>query len=188
MLRSLLHHSKNRLTRNELKLIFVACAFPIHIWAIVLGLREVPAWLLRLNPGELIGMFSYVLVFALVESALVFVITVVLVWFLPDRLLASGEAEPITNRVAAAASMITLAVVISLALHLFPMILDSVGFLFTLALLAPVGLGSAILWFRSRSRPGFLIRKGLSQLAMLTFTYLIFDLFGLIVVIFRNLT
>ena len=76
-------------------MLFAACAFPVHVWAIVNVLRELPAWLLRLSLWELIGVISYTLVFTLVES-LLFLLTLVLpATILParlyrDRLVATG--------------------------------------------------------------------------------------------------
>lgn len=76
-------------------MLLAACAFPVHVWAIVNVLRELPAWLLRLNVWELVGVISYTLVFSLVESLLFLLALVLLAVFLPkrlyrDRLVATG--------------------------------------------------------------------------------------------------
>jgi hypothetical protein len=76
--------SKLRLpSRNDLFLAYAACALPIFIWSIYHVLRELPAWILRLNTWDLIGAVAYTQAFALVESTIVFVILIVLAVILP---------------------------------------------------------------------------------------------------------
>lgn len=63
----------------------VACVFPIFAWSTVSMLREVPVWVLRLNAWDLIGMIAYNQAFALLESALVFLVLVLGALLLPPR-------------------------------------------------------------------------------------------------------
>jgi hypothetical protein len=81
------HFVQNRFSsRREIFLIFCACVFPIHIWAIVNTLRELPSYLLRLNLIETTSIFCYTLFFALIESISISTILVLLSALLPTRL------------------------------------------------------------------------------------------------------
>ena len=66
-------------------LIFAAVAFPIHVWAIIGALREVPAWILRLSVWDVIGVMSYTLVIALLETLLVTLGIELLTTLLPEQ-------------------------------------------------------------------------------------------------------
>lgn len=64
---------------------FAMIVFVIHIWSIYNLLVEVPAWILRLSMWELVGVVSYTLVFALVESLIILFVFVVFAAILPER-------------------------------------------------------------------------------------------------------
>lgn len=57
-------------SRTELLLALVACTIPVHLWAVLSFLSQVPPLLLRLTPWELVGAFGYLGTLALVESLL----------------------------------------------------------------------------------------------------------------------
>jgi hypothetical protein len=73
------------LAANQIKQLFLAVVFPIHFWAILLFILNAPnpqnanAW------GEALAIAGYILLFALVESAAVFVVLLLLAWLLPRR-------------------------------------------------------------------------------------------------------
>jgi hypothetical protein len=82
-----MHFIQNRfISRREIFLLFSACVFPIHIWAIVNTLRELPSYLLRLNLIEITSIFCYTLFFALIESISISAILILLSALLPTRL------------------------------------------------------------------------------------------------------
>jgi hypothetical protein len=66
--------------------LFAACAFPVHTWAILRLLNELPAWLLRLSTAETAGVVAYTLAYTLLESSVLFVFLVLLAAFLPGEL------------------------------------------------------------------------------------------------------
>lgn len=77
---------KQRLpSRSALWLALAACAFPINIWAIIQSVQEVSAWILRMSLWELIGVVSYPLFGALLETLLVFAGFVLLAVILPEN-------------------------------------------------------------------------------------------------------
>jgi hypothetical protein len=62
----------NHYSRRGLWSLFLLSAFPLHLWTLFLALRDI-SWLWeRTNLFDAIGVLSYALVFAFVESLLVF--------------------------------------------------------------------------------------------------------------------
>lgn len=72
--------------------IFIVCVFITHVWSIFNVLREVPAWVLYLNAGELIGGIAYTQVFALIDSLLLIAGILVVGFLLPRRYFADRFA------------------------------------------------------------------------------------------------
>jgi hypothetical protein len=59
------------------------CALPLHAWTLVLAFRDL-SWVAdRTNAWDAVGVLSYGLVFALVESILLFLVAVLLGYLLP---------------------------------------------------------------------------------------------------------
>jgi hypothetical protein len=76
---------KQRLvSRDQVMITFAVIVFVVHIWSIYNLLVEVPAWLLRLSSWELVGVISYTLVFALIESLIILIILVFVATILPE--------------------------------------------------------------------------------------------------------
>jgi hypothetical protein len=63
----------------------VVSAFLIHIWAIINMFHDVPAMLLYMTRNEFIGSLAYNMLFALIETIIVFLIMVALGLILPGR-------------------------------------------------------------------------------------------------------
>ena len=72
-------------TREGAVTTFAMIVFVIHIWSIYNLLVEVPAWILRLSTWELVGVVSYTLVFAMVESLIILFAFVIFAAILPER-------------------------------------------------------------------------------------------------------
>ncbi|MGB2964816.1 MAG: hypothetical protein WBB69_12605 [Anaerolineales bacterium] len=67
-----------RFEKDELWQIFVAAAFPLHVWAIILFLNDI-SWIAeRTNVWDAIGVAGYGIVFSGLESILVWLIMVVI--------------------------------------------------------------------------------------------------------------
>ena len=61
-----------RYTRQGLWSLFLMCAFPLHAWTLILAFRDI-SWLTdRTNAWDAVGVTSYGLVFAFVESMVLF--------------------------------------------------------------------------------------------------------------------
>jgi len=64
--------------KQELWSLFLMCAFPLYFWTLLLAFRDV-SWLTeRTNAWDAVGVVSYGMVFASVESVIVFIIAVLL--------------------------------------------------------------------------------------------------------------
>lgn len=72
-------------TRKELSQLFLVCAFPIHVWAIVMGFRDFSWVAERTSTWDAVGLLSYAVVFALVETLGVFVILLLIGFFTPRQ-------------------------------------------------------------------------------------------------------
>lgn len=55
-------------SRKTVLLLFVAVAFPIHLWAIIITLLRVPAYLLHLSLAQTLGVLAYTFTAILLES------------------------------------------------------------------------------------------------------------------------
>jgi hypothetical protein len=81
--------SKSRyLQAGDLALVFLACVFPIHLWAIWNLMQVIPAWILRSTPWELVGVIAYIQMVALIESVILFGFLFSLGLLLPNKLFA----------------------------------------------------------------------------------------------------
>jgi len=72
-------------TRKGLYQLFMVCAFPIHVWAIIMAFRDFSWVAERTNVWDAIGLFSYAVVFALLETSGVFLIVFLIGLFLPNQ-------------------------------------------------------------------------------------------------------
>ena len=74
-------------TKQEALLVFSACIFPIHIWITIVFLYNFPSLILKASLWQILGVLAYSLVFALIESLLLFGFLVLLVVILPRKVL-----------------------------------------------------------------------------------------------------
>src|SRR3970040_2249701 len=64
--------------------LFLMCAFPLHLWTIILAFRDF-SWLIeRSNLWDAISVISYGLIFALTESVMVFLVAALLGPLVPN--------------------------------------------------------------------------------------------------------
>jgi hypothetical protein len=172
----------HKLSFVDLSLSFGAIAFPIHVWAIVNTLVIIPAWLLRLSLWELAGAIGYPLVFALLETCVLWIGFVFLAYLLPGKWLA--------NKFVALSSLLVwlMAIWAALLQFIFGRILlwGLVTVIFgSLLIVFSLGLGYWLVQRFARLESG--IKRVTQRLSVLTFVYLLFDLLGLVVVVLRNL-
>jgi len=61
---------QNIYTRQGLWSLFLMCAFPLHLWALLLAFQDVGWVTERTNAWDAVGVIAYALLFALVETVL----------------------------------------------------------------------------------------------------------------------
>jgi hypothetical protein len=175
--------------------IFLICAFPLHLWTIILAFRDFSWVSERTNSWDAVGVLSYGLIFAFIESAAVFLVTILL------GFLVSKKWEE-KRRNTLLGSLVLITSLWAMASYLFFILNmsisgNTIGFLVNLAhplrflyavSLALVGLTVVIpTYFVLRSEKFFKGLQGLfERLSLLTLFYLFFDVVGLVIVVIRN--
>ena len=66
-----------RYSKQGLWNLFLICAFPLHVWTIILAFRDFSWVTERTNSWDALGVVSYGLIFALIESVAVFLVALV---------------------------------------------------------------------------------------------------------------
>jgi len=185
-----------RYSRQGLWSLFLMCALPLHAWTMILAFRDV-SWVTdRTNAWDAVGVFSYGLVFALVESLVIFLVASLLGFLVSSR----RDRE----------WRVILLTVLVLLLSLWA-ILEQLFFLLPIRLPAPiitllvqsghplrtlyVGLAAlvgltilipVVLVLRSEKAVRF-VRALVDRLSLLAIFYLLFDAIALVIVVIRNL-
>lgn len=182
-------------TKKGLWYLFVMCAFPLHLWTILLVFQDAGWVAERTNSWDAVGVASYGLFFALVESILLFLIFTVLGFTLPRYWKASKRVSFITLLV----MILSIWGIIGQLLFIWninlpwPIIhfLAKIGhplrwlYIISLAIVIP----SVILptyFFLKSEYPHKTIQNIADQLSILIGLYLFFDLIGIIIIIIRN--
>lgn len=167
---------RNRLSTQDLVQLLVFSAFPIHIWAIVNMLRDVPSWLYYMKTSEVIAAIAYTLAFALFETLTVFTVLCILGMLIPRRWWTDSFVT------LSSVWLVELAVMAAIFQHLIvqylPKRLVIVGFLMLLAVTA-----AAVPRATRLKQIGRMISD---RLAILTYLYLIVDVLGVVIVVARN--
>lgn len=168
--------------RRDVLLLFAACVFPVHVWAIIGLLKELPAWILRLSTGEMVGVISYTLAFALFESVLFLLPLLLLILVLPRRWF--GD-----DLVAQGTVLVALTTAWAIAAHYNDDVIRLWGmrqfaFWFVLYLVSLFVVGLAVHRYRRIERA---IHTFVERLSLLSLIYVVIDLVAVIVVLIRNL-
>ena len=167
---------KGRFTLQGLNQLFVFCAFPIHVWALINMFQDVPSWVLYLRSWEVIGMVAYTLSFALIETLIVFVVVLLIGLIVPKRWLVD-KYIPL-----ASLWLVEVAFMAILFQHAIIYYLPKRNLVIGYALILAV---SAILILRF-PKVGIIFRWVAEKLVVLSVLYIFFDVLGLLVVILRN--
>lgn len=186
----------NTYTIKGLWSLFLVCAFPLHLWTLILAFRDISWVTERTNTWDAIGVASYGLLFALLESFLVFFVVALL-----------GFATPKQWNVDKRIAFMSL---LFLIIALWGMIGQAL-FLWNVNLPIPtihflVRSGHPLRWlyggslvtviltvilptyaFLRSNKVFFFMQDLIERLSVLTMLYLFLDLAGLIIVIIRNI-
>lgn len=186
-----IHYSKQKLW-----LLFLIVAFPIHIWTFILYFRDI-SWLAeRTNTWNSIGVGAYALLFALLESLVIFLVVLLFGLLLPKR-------WPEEQRIALLGVLFLLAASVAIlgqlyfligtpfqktAVQLLAATKHPVRILFLLILIPITSLVLAMSYLILKSKKAAqLVLNIFERLSLLTTLYLVFDVIGIFIVIFRNI-
>lgn len=159
-----------------------AAAFPVHVWAILNIMREIPAWILRLSLWDVVSVVAYSLLFSLLETLILFAGIVLLAVVLPRRWL-GDKLVPL----ATAVLFLTAGWFVILQINggwitnrqVVPLAIWAGSYLLVLA-------GALFVVFRKTA-----VARGLhsfsQRLLVLSVLYLVVDLIGLAIIVARNL-
>ena len=167
---------RDRINWNDLILLFVFTAFPIHVWTIINMLKDVPSWSLYMRIWELISTVAYTLTFALFETVIVITPFIIVGLLLPKRL---------TSRLYIPWASLMLVEGAIAAIVFQDVILTLGPKKLTLAIiLSGMGISTILIFWSQRLRE--IVRVIGQRFAPLSFLYIFFVLIGLAIVIVRN--
>ena len=182
-------------SRQKLWSLYLMCAFPLHIWTIILAFRDISWVSERTNMWDAIGVVSYGLLFAFIESLLLFFVVALIGAFVSrfwnnDRLLVLLSVLVLVVAIWSMLSQIYF-------LADLPFLTKWNQFLahsnhparIKYAILIPLMSLSVLLpaWLIIKSEKGLAFFHGLiERVTLLTIFYLVFDIIGLIIIIVRN--
>lgn len=172
------------------------CAFPIHAWAILLAFRDISWVAERSNMWDAIGVFSYGLIFAFVESLIIFLVAVLFgflvsrFWNQDRRVILLGILILVDALWSALCQYYVLG---GLSLpggvnRFFVLSGHPVRMLY--AVVIPVVSLSVVLptYLILKSDKGFKFFQDVAdRITLLTFFYLFLDFIGLIIIVIRNI-
>lgn len=185
-----------RYTRGGLWSLFLMCALLQHAWTLVLAFRDM-AWLTdRTNAWDAIGVLCYGLLFALVESTVLFLVVALLGFLLPRR----WEPERRIAVLGIFALVLTVWAIVAQLFFLLNMRLSGgvVAFLaasphplwviYGVLIVVVTATFALPLW--AIGRPGGSLKSVgalMEKLGLLAMFYLFFDVVALVIVGIRNL-
>jgi hypothetical protein len=185
-----------RYSKKGLESLFLTSSFPLHFWALLLAFRDI-SWLTeRTNLWDAIGVVSYGLIFAFVESVMIFLGLVLIGFVIPWQ-------WPSDRRITFLALLILLLSlwgIIGQLLFLWNVSLppQAIQFLRSsshplrilyaacLLVVVPTILLPIYLFVRSKRSVAFM-QDLMERFSLLTMLYLLFDAVGLVIVIIRNI-
>jgi hypothetical protein len=184
-----------RYSKQGLWSLFLMCAFPLHLWTLILVFRDMSWVAERTNAWDAIGVASYGMIFAFVESVVIFFVLALLGLITPKQ----WESDRRITFLAFLILITSIWAMISQLLFLWNVSLPAPAIEFLrharhpvrivyavcLMVVTPTVLFPAYLFLRSKNIVTAM--QGLMErLSLLAMFYLIFDLLGLIIIIVRN--
>lgn len=187
---------KNYYSRQNLWMLFLVCAFPLHLWALLMAFRDI-SWLsARTNFGDALGVISYGMIFALAESVLIFMPVLLCGFLVPKEW---GRER----RLAVIAAMILILSAWAIFSQIYAMrgwdipwawYEFLIGSAHPLRIIYAVVLGGLLpgiifpiftVYRNEKSLKSFL--DAMDRISLLTTFYLFIDFLALMVVVFRNI-
>ena len=185
-----------RYSKQSLWFLFLVCAFPLHLWALILIFRDLSWVAERTNVWDAIGVASYGLVFTFIESVMFFAVISLLGLTVPtkwqeDRRVALLSVLALLTTLWAVEGQAYFIWGSYLPEHVLRYVASSehplrLLYATALAMVVPTIILPVYLILKS-DRFLNLVQGLIERLSLLTMFYLFFDLLGLIVIIVRNM-
>lgn len=183
-------------SRHGLWSLFLICALPLHLWTIILALRDFSWVAERTNAWDAIGVLSYGMVFALIESLMIFLVIALLGFLVPrrwsyDQRIALMSALLLITALWAMIGQLYFLLDLSLPETVISFLGRSrhplrVLYVASLGMVLPTVLYPAYLILGSNR--AFRFMQGLTErLSLLASFYLFLDFAGLVILVIRNL-
>ena len=187
----------SRYDKQALWSLFLMCVFPQHLWTLILAFRDM-SWLIeRTNIWDAVGNASYALLFAFIESLLVFGLLALLGLVTPKQ-------WEVNRRVAFLTLLLFVTVIWAMVAQLLylwniwlpPALMQFIAstgrplvmlYLLSLALVVPTVSLPVLVFLRSKKALPALLDLT-DRLSTLSMFYLFLDAVGLVVVIIRNIS
>jgi hypothetical protein len=185
-----------RYSKKGLWSLFLICAFPLHLWTLIFAFRDI-SWLTeRTNLWDAIGVVSYGMIFAFVESVVIFLVLTLLGLILPaqwysDRRIAFLSLLILLTSVWGMISQLLLVWSVPLPIQAIQFLRSSnhplrMLYAACLAVVTPTILIPVYLFMKSKKSIAFM-QDLMERLSLLATFYLFFDFVGLIIVVLRNI-
>jgi hypothetical protein len=166
---------------------FIAVAFPVHIWAIVVTLKRFPPYLLHLKISEFLGIVAYTLVSTLLECILITILLITIGVGLPQRFFKEKIAS-----LAAALTPIALVIAYSVQIQDFDasfqfltyMPFKEWGMTWVFGMIPILIISYFVGKYQKFSE---LLSKYVDRITVLSLVYIFCDLIAVVIVICRNL-
>jgi hypothetical protein len=168
---------QKRYSAQDLIRLFVFCAFPIHVWAIIIMFRSVPAWLFYMSQSDFIASIAYHLTFTIFETLLAFAILLAMGFLIPRR----WTPEPFLTLSS------VLIVELSIMAIVFQQLVLQYASLRWMAVSCLIILAASLFIIPKIPKLQQITSILAERLTILTFLYVFFDVIGVIIVILRNL-
>ena len=185
-----------RYSRQGLWSLFLMCAVPLHVWTFILAFRDFSWVAARTDTWDSIGVLSYGLIYALLESLVVFLVMALLGFLVSrywneDRRVALLSALVLVIALWAIAGQIYFLAEVAPPSALVDFLTGlahpvRVMYAVLMLLVAPTVLIPTYLVLKSERALRF-VREMTNRLGLLMMVYLLMDALALIVILFRNI-
>jgi hypothetical protein len=172
-------------SKEEYFHLFLVCAFPVHVWAIINLLNSAPSLILEMNSFQIMSVAAYVLVFALFESILLFISLVLVSLLLPAKYLAE-KLLPVGTMIVLVASLSVILI------HLYenwePESIEFAQWAIVWIMLGTAAILLSAVWMQRNRRLLDVFRASAERVSILSLVYLTADVLGLFLILIRNVT
>ena len=187
---------QNIYTRQGLWSLFLVCAFPLHLWTLILAFQDVEWVTERTNAWDAVGVIAYGMLFALMESLIIFLIVALLGFLTPKHWNADKRIAFLSLLFLIAALWGMMGQLFFLwhinlpaqIIHILARTEHPLRWLYagSLAIVIPT-VTLPVYSFMHSDKVFLFMQELISRLTLLTTLYLFFDALGLILVVIRNI-